>query len=279
MLRTSGIAAGLWVVALSAAACGGGGGTSLDCTGLFQYAAACSTSDCEADCRARAGATANAQADAIVNCDTAQNCQGDADCLRLKCSAEVTACFGAPDGGVGGGGGTGGGSGAFPSRFVGTLSDLTDSPGTIGRLESTGQATFVRDDNADPRGQSGMFAFYKLETITYTATASGTVGTCTLSANETVTFTNPPAFENLVAIRVQPNGGAYEYDVSVTLTKPFPNGLTMTCNPGGTSTTQFNAEINTTAWSPSPTTTNPSSLVGSASGGPGRTWSWNLQGQ
>ncbi|MEW5740199.1 MAG: hypothetical protein AB1938_14805, partial [Myxococcota bacterium] len=175
--------------------------------------------------------------------------------------------------------GGGGGSGNFPSRFVGTLTDLTDMPGTFGRMESTGMATFVRDDQADPRGQSGMFAFYKLQTVTYTATASGNVGMCTQSASETVTFTNPPAFENLVTIRIQATGGAHEYDVSTTLSKPFPNGLTLTCNPGGTTTSSFNAELNVATGSTTPTTTNVYSLVGSFSGAPGHTWSWNLQGQ
>ncbi|GMU62800.1 MAG: hypothetical protein AMXMBFR34_45630 [Myxococcaceae bacterium] len=253
----------------------GGGSGQLDCAGLLSCAAACTTAQCETDCRTRASTTANTQADAIVACDATHNCQADNTCLNTNCGAQITACLGPRDGGTGGGGGSDG----FPARFVGTLTDLTDMPGTLGRLESTGQATFVRDDQADPRGQSGMFAFYKLETVTYTATASGNVGTCTQQAMETVTVANPPAFENLVAISIQAGGSGHQYDVSTSLTRPFPNGITFTCPGAGTSTAHFNAELNVSSGTSMQFTTNTSSLVGSASVTAGRTWSWNLQGQ
>ncbi|MBL8957436.1 MAG: hypothetical protein JNK82_42075 [Myxococcaceae bacterium] len=181
-------------------------------------------------------------------------------------------------GAAGGTGGTGGSGDGFPNRWVGTVTDENSNFGGL-VLRSVGQAVFVRDDSADPRGTT--HAFYKLLSITYTATVSGTsAGGCTHAASEVVTFMNPPPFENLVAIRKMASGGEYEYDITTTLSQARPNAETITCPPpAGVVTANFNAENNVAAGVPAPKTSSLTRLQATVPAfmQPTRTWSWDLQ--
>ncbi|MBX7116950.1 MAG: hypothetical protein K1X64_21675 [Myxococcaceae bacterium] len=260
---------------------GGSGVTLLTCFEVLQCVNNCGSADagsCADGCVGRASSAATAQLQALVNCDQAQGCNSEDACLEMKCANEVNACLEHTDGGMtsGTGGGTGDG---FPARYEGTVTDENPNFGGL-QLKSVGQAVFVRDDSADPRGQSGMFAFYKLQSITYVATEMGTIGPCTMTASETVTFTNPSAFENLVAIQKQRDGqGAYAYDITTTLSAKRSGALTIACNPGGTSTANFNAENNVAAGVPGPTTSDLKVLKATAQGSNGgRIWSWDLKG-
>ncbi len=251
------------------------GPSQLGCKEVLDCSAACSASDdggCTDACVARATPSAKDQLTALVQCDQTNGCNSDESCLQSKCATEIAACVSL----VPGDGGTeGGGGDDFPKKYVGKVTDSSNLGGM--QLDSTGDAVFVRDDQADPRGQSGTFAFYRLESITYVAKASGSTGPCTYSANETVTFTNPPAFENLVAIKKTPNGqGAYEYDITTTLSQKRPGAMTTTCNPGGTSQSDFNAENNVAAGVPAPTTNDKRILKANAQGT--TRWSWDLKG-
>lgn len=247
------------------------GPSQLGCKEVLECSAACSPSDdggCTDGCVARATASAKDQLTALVQCDQTNACDSNESCLQSKCATELVACvsLAKPDGG---------GGDDFPKKYVGKVTDSSNLGGM--QLDSTGDAVFVRDDQADPRGQSGTFAFYRLESITYVAKASGSTGPCTYSANETVTFTNPPAFENLVAIKKQPNAqGAYEYDITTTLSQKRPGAMTTTCNPGGTSQSDFNAENNVAAGVPAPTTNDKLVLKATAQGS--TRWSWDLKG-
>ncbi len=249
------------------------GASQLGCKEVLQCSAACSAADdggCTDGCVARATPSAKSQLSAIVQCDQTNGCNSDQTCLESACAAELAACvsFVPPSG-------DGGGVDDFPKKYVGTVTDNLNLGGML--VDSTGNAVFVRDDQADPRGQSGMFAFYRLESITYVSKASGSTGPCSYSANETVTFTNPSPFQNLVAIKKQPNGqGAYEYDITTTLSQKRAQALTTTCTPGGTSTSDFNAENNVAAGVPAPTTTDKLVLKAKAQGS--TRWSWDLKG-
>jgi hypothetical protein len=252
------------------------GGTNpgaLDCKAVLDCAASCGADadgGCTQACIDRANPTARGQLVALTQCDQTNGCNSDATCLQASCAAELNACVTVTtptDGGVG--------PDDFPKKFTGKLRDQSNLAGEI--LDSTGDAVFVRDDQADPRGQSGQFAFYKLESVTYVATASGGTGPCTVSAKQTVSFTSPPPFENLVSIKKQQVGGKWEYDVSTSLTKPFPNALVTTCVPQGGGTSQFNAELNVAAGVPAPTTTDVKHLKATVNEG-SRIWSWDLVG-
>ncbi len=277
-----GLASSLFV-ALTVAACdpstssaprdGGTGTATLDCKQVIECAATCGADadgGCTQTCVGRASPSAHDQLVALTQCDQANACNGDETCLKASCAAELDACvtvIATNDGGST--------ADSFPKKYTGTVSDSSNLGGT--QLDSKGNAVFVRDDQADPRGQSGDFAFYRLESITYVATASGGAGPCTVSANETVSFTSPPAFENLVAIKKQQVAGKWEYDVSTSLTQKRPGALTTTCNPGGTSKSDWNAENNVAAGVPAPTTTDPMALKATVNYG-GRIWSWDLKG-
>lgn len=291
------------------------GGPELTCLAILQCSNACNSADtdCIVECLARGSAAAKAQLEALVACDETNACNGNDTCLSTSCAAEVGACVGGnggsgggsgggmsngggsgtSGGGMGGGGASGGGSfdagsggnvdagsgDGFPARFTGTVVD--ENPNFAGtQLKSTGDAVFVRDDSADPRGTSGMFAFYKLQSVTYVATQMGMdLSGCTFSANETATFMSPPPLGNLVAIMKQPDGqGRYQYDVTTTLSTRRPNSLTIACPPpGGTSTADWNAELNVAAGVPAPTTTDRFKLKANVTLG-GRNWSWDLTG-
>ncbi len=170
------------------------------------------------------------------------------------------------------------GDSGFPNSYVGTVSDVIDN-GL--KLESIGTVTFVRDDAADPRGAGHSLAYYKVSTITYVAKASGVMGGCTYSANETVTVTAPPAGQNLISFESKA-GGVFTHDITTTLSQTFPNKLTIACPPPAAAiTVDFNAGMNVAAGAPLPTVTNVASLKASvtAPGQAGRVWSWDLTAQ
>ncbi len=259
------------LLVLISAACGSNSQTpaELTCAEFAQCLSACGDSKCEDDCVAKASSTAVDQFNALATCDQTNGCNGESACQDAKCAAPIVACF--PGTMIDGGSGDG-----FPASYVGTVTDNSNVGGII--IESTGTATFVRDDAADPRGTSGMFAFYKLKTITYVSKSSGGAGGCTYSANETVTFTDPPAFENLVAIQKMPSAGAYTYDITTTLSTKRPMALTIAC-PSGTMVESYNAENNVAAGIPAPTTTSLLNLKKTLMApGQNRTWAWDLKG-
>lgn len=264
-------------VAVFSSCSGGGGtpdsGTPLDCPGVLQCIADCPTSTtttCEDACVARGTAAAVSQVNALASCAEAHSCGDSGACLQMNCGPELAACNG-------GGGGDGGADG-FPARYTGTVTDeIKNFSGSV-TLLSTGTATFVRDDAADPNPGQG-WAFYRLETITYTATASGQdAAGCTWSANETVTFNNPGG-GNMVSIQKTPAGGPWTYNLVTTLTESRPNALTITCPPPvPPRVTDFSAGHNAAASIPLPTTTSLTHLQASVPAymQPGRTWSWDL---
>lgn len=273
---------------LAFSACPGAGDTpdaglpALDCPGVFQCVADCPTSTgttCEDACVARGTSAAVSQVNAVTNCSVAHSCNDSSTCLQMNCAPELAACAGT---GTGGGGGGGGGSDGFPARYVGTVTDHNQNFGGV-VLDSTGTATFVRDDSIDARGSQG-WAMYRLETITYTSTASGMdLSGCTWSANETVTKTNPSSADNLLGIKKTPDAqGAYTYDITTTLSENRSAALTITCPPPtGARTADFSADNDVAASVPLPTTTSFTHLQASVPAymQPSRTWSWDLTGQ
>lgn len=272
-----------WVVAAwFAAACGGAEGPleetggpgpddpALDCAEVLTCVEACATdadrAGCEASCADRVTVADAAPWTALAACDLAQACAYDRACLELGCGPELQEC-------VGGGGGGTTPADTLPARYVGAVIDET--PDLIGmHLLSTGDAVFVRDE----AGDSGGFAFYRLESITYLAEASGGSADCTYAASEEITFVDPPSAGNHVQIEIEADDdGARRYEVVTTLSELVPDALTVSCKDGGF-VTDFNAENNVASGVPMPTTLDLSHLQATVDFG-SRIWSWDLHGE
>lgn len=280
------------LVGLLVVGCGGspastpdaGSGPALDCIGLFGCLDACpvETTPCDDDCLARATPLAVSQATALAVCADGAACGGDETCLTTNCPDEILACAGTPpmDGGampMADGGLPDAPPGAFPARIEGTTRDRTDAVGMI--TESVGTAAFVLDeDTGDLLGfPIDTYAFYRLESLTYTVTVSGAAGPCTFSANETVvTSSLSPSENQLVIERATGADGLHEYALSTAYTVDRTGALSEVCPPpGGTAYPEFHAEhYVSTGGSPGPRT-DVSTFVGEYPRGP-RVSSWDL---
>lgn len=261
------------------------GGGRLSCTATLACAEACTTDPCVEDCLERASASATQQIQALVTCSESAGCEDDDACLQLNCPTQLAACIavsGGPDGGAwddDGGLGDGGTSDGLPNRFVGTTRDHNPDFGGFD-LDSNAEVVFVRDDAAAPAWHpTETYAFYRLESITYTATWTGSAGGCVYQASETETEATamPETWENSLSIARTPGaGGQRRYDFSTAMSVPHPDALTITC--GAVVTTQdFNAEHNFSTATSAPTTDG-TSLIGTATTSP-RQWSWNLHAE
>lgn len=241
--------------------------TKLDCVAVFDCAKDCgddADGSCTKACVDRATPEAHDQLVALVECDEAQACEGDEACLESRCAVEVAACRGettTPDG--------------LPSRYVGTVvQDLT----SVGfPIHATGQVVFVRDDASVPTLQAHGFAVYRAHTITYVTSESAEVSGCTLTANETVTLTDPDALNNHFAIRIEATDGQHEYDVSVSNHEKRVGALTRVCQIGGTSHEDFNADINVSRGTGSLLTDDVWHVKATIDSF--QTWSWDLRGE
>lgn len=259
-------------------ACGSGPSTTstppLDCLAVFDCANACGADadgGCTQGCVDRATPAAHDQLVALVQCDQTQACNGDEACLDARCAAEVAACRDTTTPPAD----AGSTSGGLPSRYVGTVTQDTGSSSYTHR--SSGQAVFVRDDESVPSLSASGFAVYRMQSLTYHAIESGTLGDCMRSADETVTLSDPPALDNHFAIRTQATDGGYEYDVSVGHHEARPGALTQVCSIGGTSQQDFNADINVSRGVDPLLTVDVWNVKATVQFG--QTWSWDLHGE
>lgn len=248
--------------------------TPLDCPELLACADACTTDPCTNACLDAASRAAVTQVTALVDCVADHGCGEDEACIASSCGPELAACGvdATPDGGTPPPGDS------FPNRITGTTRDHTPNFGTAD-LDSNATLTFVRDDAAGSAAGYPIqtVAFYRLESITYTATYLDT-SYCTSTAEETESFTSAdPSENNLVIQRSAESDGRHYYQFATTLSVPHPNGMTVVCpEPIGTSTGHFNAEHNVTSGTEDQYT-DLTTFVGDAVVGGARNFSWDLR--
>ncbi|UJR85573.1 hypothetical protein [Sandaracinus amylolyticus] len=223
------------------ATCTGGAPSELDCEALLECAGACADDACADACVARATPEGVGEASALLECVEREGCGDDSSCIEARCPREVAACLDVPiepggDGGVP--------TDPFPVRIVGTTRDDTTALGRVLDSSSNGTTVFVRDDAAGEAAgyPIGIVAFYRLESITYRATLSGTSPGCTYSADFTETFTSPDPFEtNLMIERAAGSDGLHGYGFAIGLDVLHPDGETIVCDLTGTTTDDFGA--------------------------------------
>lgn len=264
------------------------GGTALDCAGVLACAAECPDDACAEACVERATPEAIPGLTALVECVQREACGEDSECIQTRCGTELGACFGTIDVDAGvpldgsivvtrDGGTADAGSSPLPARIEGTTRDWTTFPGTTDMLDSNATVVFVRDDAAGAAAgfPTDTHAFYRVQHITYRTTFAG-ADFCTRSADETETFTDPPAFENhLILERTAGADGLRGYELGTTLSVHHPDGMLVVCPPpAGTSTGIFNAEHNVSTGTSHPRGDG-RSFVGSTTLS-ARNWSWDL---
>ena len=266
------------------------GGALLSCAELLSCAAECPDDACADACIAQGSSEGIAQATALVECVQREACGDDSECIQTRCASEVGICLGtAPltDGGIpldGGGviirpdaASPDAGTSTFPARIEGTTRDFTPVAGTTHTMDSNGTVVFVRDDAAGAAAGLDVehHAFYRLQQITYRATYSG-VDVCTMSADVTKTFTDPPAFDNhLMLERVPGTDGLHGYEIGIALSSVEPAAMVIVCPPpAGTSTGSFDAAHNVSTGTSHPRGDG-RSFVGSTTLS-ARNWEWNL---
>lgn len=260
-----------------------GDASASSCVEVLACVGACGSEACIDGCLAHATPDAAAQITALVSCNAAAGCGDDDACIEANCGEEVAACQGIVlgDGGVVFTDGGDDASTTMPSRIVGTSRDYGTFPGSTFTVDSNATVTFVRDDGAGEAAgvPSSMFAFYRLESVTYRAVAGGVNGICEMSADFTETFTNPPAFENHIMVeREAGTDGLRGYAITTTLTVNHPMGMMVTCPPPIPSTPgEFNAEHNLTTGTSMPRSDG-MTFVGTTMIG-SRTFSWDLSAQ
>lgn len=265
---------------------GADGGQSLDCGGVLECAAACSDGDepCTDACVARADAVALGRLSALVDCTAREGCGEDDACILSRCSAEVAACdievVPTTDGGVA----PDAGPEALPTEIEGTMIDRDAADADSYVMESTSTVRFVRDDAAGEAAgyPSATHAFYRIAHIEYRAVASGTLMTCSHAADQSVTFDLPDPLQNHVRVARTPGAdGLREYTLITTLERTFPGALQLVCDPGGASTTDFDADHSMANGTTTPrgdgwTFRDTASLSTTIST---RTWTWDLTGR
>lgn len=258
----------------------------LDCLGLLNCLSACptETTPCDEACIARGTPDGVAQATALAVCADGAACGGDEACISTNCGPELLACADAPplDGGViarPDAPGLDAPSTGFPARITGTTRDRTDAGGMI--TESVGTAVFVLDEvTGDLLGlPADTYAFYRLDSLTYGVTVSGTAGPCTFSASEMVLPTSLNPSENqLVIERATGADGLHDYALATAYTVPRPGALTTTCSPGGTSSADLNVEHYVSSGPTPGPRTDLVTFVGDYPRGP-RVSSWDLRAE
>lgn len=213
---------------------------SLDCLALIDCLSACGDDEvCNDACIAQASPEALAEAGALVTCFEASGCTDD-PCLVEVCNAELVACDAEPmiheDAGVPDAPGGDAPSDVLPVRIAGTTRDRTDALGAI--YDSVGDIVFVRDDAA---GEAAGYpihvvAFYRVESLSYTITVSGSAAGCSYSADESFVPTENDPFENYLLIERAPaSDRLHPYGLATAAAQNTPDAVSITCPGVGTS--------------------------------------------
>lgn len=256
---------------------GRGGGPDpeeLDCPELVACVEACATDACVEACVDDASSAAIRIVTDVLACVETHGCGDDDACIAANCETEIAACGVDFDPGELEPPGD-----DYPTRVTGTLRDYV--PGGI-TDDSVATVTFVRDDEGGPAAgfPSDILVVYRVETITYRATRSGTIYPCTYSADETETFENPPLIGNYLTIeRATDAGGGHVYSVGTDLDVHYPAGLTKICEPpfeASSAMEAFGAALHVSSRPETPTT-DLVTFQGSKDIGGVRTISWDLQ--
>lgn len=254
---------------------GGRDTQELDCPELIACVEACATDTCVEGCIDDASSAAIQIVTNVLECVETHGCGEDDACIAVSCETEIAACGVDFDPGDLEPPGDG-----FPTRITGTLRDYVPSSGITD--DSVATVTFVRDDEGGPAAgfPSNLVVAYRVETITYRATRSGTIAPCTYEADETETFENPPLVGNYLVIeRATDADGGHVYSVGTDLSVDHPAGLTKTCAPpfeASSAMEAFEAALHVSSRPETPTT-DLVTFQGSKDIGGVRTISWDLE--